>query len=42
MGLVEEETQMEDISGTRPVRSRDLFGVQLEVSNFVKLHFKYK
>lgn len=31
MGLAEGEPEMEDVNGVRPGRSRDLFGVQLEV-----------
>jgi len=32
MGLVEREAEMQELNAPRPGRSRDLFGVQLEVS----------
>lgn len=32
MGLVERGKEMQDLDAPRPGRSRDLFGVQLEVS----------
>lgn len=31
MGLVEREAEMQELNAPRPGRSRDLFGVQLEV-----------
>lgn len=31
MGLVEREAEMQELNAPRPDRSRDLFGVQLEV-----------
>ncbi|EFN89321.1 hypothetical protein EAI_07640 [Harpegnathos saltator] len=30
MGLVEREAEMQELNASRPGRSRDLFGVQLE------------
>lgn len=33
MGLVERKTEIEVLETARPGRSRDLFGVQLEVSD---------
>ncbi|KAK0164003.1 hypothetical protein PV328_002675 [Microctonus aethiopoides] len=35
MGLVEREAGMQDLESARPGRSRDLFGVQLEVTSLL-------
>ncbi|XP_024938136.1 uncharacterized protein LOC112493965 [Cephus cinctus] len=35
MGLVEREAEMQDLQTPRPGRSRDLFGVQLEVTSLL-------
>ncbi|KAF7418734.1 hypothetical protein HZH68_001387 [Vespula germanica] len=35
MGLVEREANMQDLNVSRPGRSRDLFGVQLEVTSLL-------
>nr|XP_012233661.1 PREDICTED: uncharacterized protein LOC105678706 isoform X2 [Linepithema humile] len=35
MGLVEREAEMQDLNVARPGRSRDLFGVQLEVTSLL-------
>jgi len=34
MGLVERKAEMQELNVARPGRSRDLFGVQLEVRNY--------
>ncbi|XP_070526449.1 uncharacterized protein [Cardiocondyla obscurior] len=35
MGLVEREAEMQELNAPRPGRSRDLFGVQLEVTSLL-------
>ncbi|EGI68293.1 hypothetical protein G5I_02934 [Acromyrmex echinatior] len=35
MGLVERESEMQELNAPRPGRSRDLFGVQLEVTSLL-------
>ncbi|XP_053597443.1 uncharacterized protein LOC128667275 [Microplitis demolitor] len=35
MGLVDRENQMQELQSQRPGRSRDLFGVQLEVTSLL-------
>lgn len=40
MGLVEREAEMQELNASRPGRSRDLFGVQLEVNEHADLIVK--
>jgi len=42
MGLVERESEMQELNAPRPGRSRDLFGVQLEVREVTYMSYLYE